>query len=92
MDAIQEALTFFEQYTNTHFPNEEEQAKHITAPIAEKNRNEHQDFRSIISEIKAWIQDGSVSIVEVMSLKIEMEQWLINHISKTDVQLFASDK
>ena len=63
MDTIQEALTFFEQYTETHFPHEEERAKNITAPIAEKNRDQHQGFRRRIAEIKTWIQGYAPYII-----------------------------
>jgi hemerythrin len=92
MEAVQEALAFFEQYTETHFPHEEEISRHRSAQMVQKNREQHKEFRGKIQEIRGWIEQEGVSMVEVMSLKMEMEDWLTNHIRKVDVQLFTADK
>ena len=92
METVQEALAFFEQYTETHFPHEEELSRHSPASMAQENRDQHQEFRGKIQEIGGWIRQEGVSMVEVISLKMEMEDWLTNHICKVDGQLFTADK
>lgn len=85
---IQEALNFFKRYADIHFPHEEELADGLFSVLVEKNKKEHQKYRQQIKEIQEYIDTHGEDIVGIMSLKVEMEQWLINHITDTDVKLF----
>jgi hemerythrin len=86
-EAIQNTLDFLTQYTETHFVAEEVlMAKH-NSPIQEQNRAAHNEFRGKLAEIRAWVKNERVTSVEVVELKIAIEQWLVNHICTVDVQL-----
>jgi hemerythrin len=87
LEAIQHTLHFLAQYTETHFAHEEARMAQYNSPVAALNRAEHDRFRAKLYEIEAWIQREGTTLVEVVSLKIDMEQWLVNHICKVDVQL-----
>ena len=85
--AVQRTLDFMAQYAETHFAHEEACMAQYNSPIAALNHTEHDRFRAKLYEIQAWIQQEGTTLVEVVSLKIDMEQWLINHICRIDVQL-----
>jgi hemerythrin len=87
LEKIQNTLHFLAQYTETHFVHEEAYMAQYDSPVAALNRAEHDRFRAKLHEIETWIQQEGATLVEVMSLKIDMEQWLVNHICKIDVEL-----
>jgi len=87
LETIQDTLNFLATYAETHFAHEEALAARHGSPVAALNRANHDQFRAQIQDIQAWIQQEGASLVEVVSLKIDMEQWLINHICKVDTQL-----
>ena len=86
------ALRFFEMYTDFHFDHEEELVINKKSSYAKKNRLEHGLIRKLIKNLKKRIKKEGASLVEVMELKTEMDRWLVDHISKTDVQLFTADR
>lgn len=89
-EAIHDALQFFLSYTETHFPDEEALMEKYNCPAAALNRAEHERFREKLLAMESWIRSEGASLVEVIELKVDMEQWLINHICKVDTQLRAA--
>jgi hemerythrin-like metal-binding protein len=87
LEAIQHILHFLAEYTVTHFAHEEARMAQHNSPVAALNRTEHGRFRANLDEIERWMQQEGTSLVEVVSVKIDMENWLINHICKIDAQL-----
>jgi hemerythrin len=87
LEEIRHTLHFLAQYTETHFAHEEARMAQYNSPVAALNRAEHDRFRAKLHEIETWIQREGTTLVEVVSLKIDMEQWLVNHICKIDVEL-----
>ena len=83
------ALRFFKQYTEFHFPNEETRVPNYLSLAAQRNREEHVLICNKIAELQSRIGSEGTSIVEVMELKIEMEEWIVKHICKTDVEMFS---
>ncbi len=86
-EAIYDALQFFMSYTETHFPYEEALMKKYNCPVAELNRAEHDLFRHKLLALEKRVRSEGVSLVEVIELKVDMEQWLFNHICKVDAEL-----
>jgi hemerythrin len=86
-EAIQRTLDFLAKYAETHFENEEAIAAQLHSPIEQLNHTNHDNFRAKLYEIQKWIHWDGASVVEVLSLKIDMENWLVNHICTVDTQL-----
>jgi hemerythrin len=86
-DAIQSAISFFAQYTETHFAREEACMTQYHCPAQAANRAAHDEFRAKLSEIKGWVEQEGATMVEVMALEQALEEWLVNHICAIDVQL-----
>ena len=87
-EVILDALNFFDQYAEYHFSHEEASTQHFNNTFVEKNKSEHQKYRQQIMRIRDALHSFGEGIVQVMALKIDLEDWLINHISKTDVKVF----
>jgi hemerythrin-like metal-binding protein len=86
-DAIQSTLDFLAQYTEIHFAGEEASMARLHSPALAANRAAHDEFRGKIAEIKAWVKQEGATPVEVVALKVTLEEWLVNHICTIDVQL-----
>ena len=86
-EAIQNTLDFLTQYSETHFAGEEALMAQRNSPVQEPNRAAHDEFRRKLAEIRAWVKDEGATTVEVVELKIALEEWLVNHICTVDVQL-----
>ncbi|MFC2063606.1 bacteriohemerythrin [Chloroflexota bacterium] len=91
-DHMYVALRFFEIYTDFHFGHEEACVLNKQSPEAKQNRREHGLIKNLIKDLKQRIKQEGAGLVEVMELKLEMDRWLVDHISKTDIQLFKADR
>ncbi len=89
-ESIVGTLDFLMQYTEIHFANEEESMARLNSPVLSANRTAHDEFRGKLAEIRAWVKGEGASSVEVLSLKVTLEEWLVNHICTIDVQLRGS--
>ncbi len=90
-NTILSTLDFLTQYSETHFANEEAIMTRLNSPALAANRAAHDEFRGKLAEIKAWVSHEGVSIVEVVALKMTLEEWLVNHICTIDIQLRGTD-
>ena len=88
---ILSTLDFLKQYSETHFTSEEASMIRLNSPALAANRAAHNEFRQKLAEIEAWVSHEGASIVEVIALKILLEEWLVNHICTIDVQLRGTD-
>jgi hemerythrin len=86
-EIIIKTLEFLKQYTNTHFATEEEAMARLHTPVQDKNLRAHQEFREKLAELTNWVGKIGVSTVEILSLKMDLEDWVENHICTVDVQL-----
>ena len=86
-DALKSAISFFVQYTETHFSREEACMAQYHCPAQALNRAAHDGFRAKLSEINDWVEKEGATMVEAMALELALEEWLVNHICTIDVQL-----
>jgi hemerythrin-like metal-binding protein len=87
LEAFQEAFTFLEGYTETHFTLEERRMEEYRCPSRAANLVAHLAFLGKLEEIRNWVQQGGASPVEVLELKTALEEWLAMHICTIDVRL-----
>jgi hemerythrin len=89
VESVRQLLDFMAEYSETHFVHEEELAGELETPEARLNREEHNKFRKSLSEMRQWIDIYGVSAVEVVSLKLDLEDWLVHHICFVDAKLWV---
>ncbi len=90
METLQKTLEFMAEYAENHFVHEESLAWNLKSAAEELNRVEHERFREKIDYMRKWIRQDGASSVEVLSLKMDMEKWLVHHMCEVDVQLWPS--
>jgi hemerythrin-like metal-binding protein len=87
IEAVDGTLDFLSEYAEAHFTHEEALAVEHHSPVAELNHANHAQFRAQLHELRLWVKQGGASSVEVVAIKQEMEQWLLNHICKVDTRI-----
>jgi hemerythrin-like metal-binding protein len=85
-------LAFMGEYSETHFVHKELLAGDVETPAVKLNRSEHNDFRKKVSEMRAWVEQYGVSAMEVVSLEMNLEAWLVYHICNVDAQIWIASK
>lgn len=83
---LRSAIRFLENYTITHFADEEELMRSIDYPLYEFHKKEHEFFIKEIEYLKVIEQKGN-SLHIILRLKNYIGEWMINHILKVDRQL-----
>jgi len=91
VEVLRSTLDFLGQYAETHFADEERRMAQANLAAFEQNKREHNEFRSKLAEIKAWVNREGATTVEVVALKSTLEDWLVNHICTVDVKLRGTD-
>ena len=93
LSQIQHLLDFMSEYSDSHFVHEEMLAEvEGDAQAIEVNRSEHKKFRQNLREMKKWVAENGASSVEVMNLRIDLEEWIIHHICEVDTKIWADLK
>lgn len=92
LDSVQKMLDFMVEYAEKHFVHEEMLIGEIDTPEAKLNRTEHNDFRRKTNEMREWIYQNGVSAVEVVSLRMDLEAWLVHHICFVDAKVWVTSK
>lgn len=87
IEAVQSTLDFFMEYANTHFALEEAMMAKQNCPAAKANLAAHDQMRSILSGFKSYGKKHGYTLSDMQGLRIQMEDWLVNHILTIDVQL-----
>ena len=87
IEAVGGTLLFFSNYAETHFKLEEARMDERHCPAAEANRADHELMRTILAGMKDFMNTRGVSIIEVATLRMKMEDWLVRHILTIDIQL-----
>ena len=91
LEVIFSTLAFMVQYTKTHFSHEEARMAECGCQAQDANRAAHDQFRTRLDEMLSWLENTRPTAVEVVILKQELEDWLVNHICTIDVQLRNAD-
>ena len=86
-EVIQNTLDFLTQYSETHFADEEAIMAQHNSQLQKPNKTAHDEFRGKLAEISSWVKNAGATSVEVVELKIALEQWLVNHICTIDVEM-----
>lgn len=79
--------TFLEEYVQTHFNHEEALQRLHRYPAYEAHRAEHLYFIEQLDKLKAETQKEGVSTHHVVETNNLLLKWLLNHISKVDMEL-----
>ena len=88
IEAVQSTLDFFIEYTDIHFGLEEAAMAEHNCPAAKDNLVAHEHMRNILAGFKSYAEKHGYSMTEMISLRIQMEEWLIKHILTIDIQLW----
>jgi hemerythrin len=87
LEVVRKTLDFFANYAETHFKLEEACMAEHNCPITETNRIDHERMRNILSGFKEYMEQKGVSLIQVIILEREMQEWLVKHILTIDIQL-----
>jgi hemerythrin len=88
-NVLLQALNFLGKYIEIHFGQEETCMFKYDCPIAGKNRSAHQKFTEAYKMFQKRISENNDSGAILRELHYFLENWLIEHICKIDVQLKA---
>jgi hemerythrin-like metal-binding protein len=89
IEAVRKALDFLTEYTEIHFSAEEALMERLNSPVKEANKAAHAEFRAKLAEIRAWVKLNGATTVEIVDLKMMLEEWLVDHICSIDAQLLV---
>lgn len=87
IDELKKLQVFLEEYVHTHFKDEEALQRLHRYPAYEAHRSEHLYFIEQINKLKTEIQKEGVSTHHVVETNNLLLKWLLNHISKVDMEL-----
>ena len=86
-ELIFKTLAFLVEYTIQHFGFEEAIMAKCHCPTLKENTAAHEVFRVRLDEILRQVELSGLSAYNAIAIKMELEQWLINHICTIDIGL-----
>jgi len=86
-EAAGEILDFLQFYTSWHFGQEENCMNQYKCPVASQNKRAHAEFRKTFGQFYEQWQTGSMTMQLVGATHANLENWLLQHVSRTDSQL-----
>lgn len=86
-EKIMETLSFLKEYTVEHFHSEEEIMLQCGYPEYEAHKKIHDAFVAQVVNLEKSIQEQGVTILSTLKLNRTLVDWLLTHISKTDVKI-----
>ena len=86
---IQESIRFMKTYMQEHFKFEEMCMFGTNCREAENNLEAHKEFEIKLKEFEQKIKESSEPLKILLEMTQFVEQWLINHIQKVDLELKA---
>lgn len=89
IEELKKLQTFLGEYVFTHFNDEEGLQRLHRYPAYEAHRSEHIYFIEQIRRLTAETEKEGVSTHHVIETNNFLLKWLLNHISKVDVELGA---
>lgn len=87
MEIMDSTLDFFIKYAENHFKFEEAVMDELRCPAAEINRTDHESMKAILYGFKCYWVRHEITPVDIASLRLEMQEWLVNHIMTIDTKL-----
>lgn len=86
-DVIFHTLAFLVEYTITHFSLEEARMAKCQCPALRENMAAHEQFRIRLDDIISQLEQTGPTAFDAVTIKLELERWLTNHICTIDIQM-----
>lgn len=80
-------LAFLDEYVVRHFNDEEDIQRKKRFPGYPDHKQQHDSFIAKLEALKQEIRQDGVALHHVMETNNMLLKWLINHISKVDIEL-----
>ncbi|MDD2897833.1 MAG: bacteriohemerythrin [Desulfuromonadaceae bacterium] len=87
IEELKGLLAFLEVYVHSHFNDEEELQRKHGYPAYEAHRSEHLYFIDQLTKLTSETHQLGVSTHHVIETNNMLLKWLLNHISKVDMEL-----
>lgn len=84
---IVQMFDFLDDYTRTHFKDEEKYMQSINYPEINVQKQMHADFIKKLSELRKQYETAGANITVIISTNQIILDWLTNHISKVDKKI-----
>lgn len=85
--AVKKLLIFLQYYAEWHFKHEEDCAEKHRCPAADANKQAHQRFAEIFTELSQEYRQNGESEEIARKMYDTLTDWLANHILKIDSQI-----
>jgi hemerythrin len=82
-----ELLDFLQFYAKWHFGQEENCMNEYKCPVAAQNKKAHSEFLKKFGNFYTEWQTGTLTNELVSQTYSELENWLVNHVSRVDTHL-----
>lgn len=82
-----EMFDFLDDYTKTHFKDEEKYMQNINYPELSYQKQMHEIFIKKLSEIRKEFEKDGVNIVVILNSNQLILDWLTKHISVADKKI-----
>jgi hemerythrin len=86
---VESLLRFLEDYTLSHFGEEERFMLKHSYPDYGAHKALHEEFKSRLAELKKKVETEGVGVHTVIATNQLVVNWFINHIRKVDTKLGA---
>ncbi|GAB4295721.1 MAG: hypothetical protein Fur0025_33010 [Oscillatoriaceae cyanobacterium] len=85
---LENLLSYLDMYVNNHFGYEEQCMNLKKCPVAGKNQESHQYFKTRLAGIRQMIKEPSSESLS-RQVSVELRDWFVKHISTIDMKLAA---
>lgn len=84
---IIQMFDFLDEYTKTHFRDEEKYMQSINYPEISQQKQMHADFIKKLSELRTQYETAGANISVIISANQFILDWLTKHISNADKKI-----
>ena len=84
---IGEMLTFLEDYTKSHFADEEKYMQSINYPGYPEQKKAHEAFIAQLATLRNDYDKSGGSVTVILNANSMVLNWLTNHISRMDKEI-----
>jgi hemerythrin len=86
-EVIGELLEFLDQYTRTHFRDEEKYMDSIGYPELSDQKRYHAEFINALQNLKKQYESSGGNLTVIINANKLVVEWLTNHISVQDKKI-----
>jgi len=86
-EVIGELLQFLDQYTKTHFRDEEKYMESIKYPELDVQKRAHADFIASLQNLRNEFEKSGGNLTVVLNANRLVVDWLTNHIANQDKKI-----